>query len=539
MFGAGRSDNVSDIKMKVRFALCLALVALTAAACGDDDASSPTPSSAPATSVAASSPASQGPTAAPSDGIDLATSAAELVAYGAGQGDFPSDQPGLAVADFNADGIDDFAAGARFADPGGRQDAGTAYVVFGSADPPATVDFAADEQDVKILGPTAGSSLGFSAAQGDLNGDGKADLVVGAPFATVDGAQRGAAYIFFGPLQPGTIDLSQDAAGVTLSGVISTGFFGDSLATGDVDGDGTQDLVIGATFSAVDSSSATQVGAVYVFLGSEDWPSDLTAADANTALFGEEQGDELGDFVVTGDVNGDEIDDIIATAEAADGPGNERSVSAEVHILYGRENFENDYGPGEDDVIIYGARQNDTIGFSLATGDLDGDGTDDLAMSAHLVDIDGIARAGTVYLLYGSEDIPSVVDMLSPPDGIVSIRGESTSDLLATSLAIADVTGDEAPELLVGGSFVDTRGRADAGSVFVLGASALSGSLPVTGDALLLRYDGMAPNDHLGSNISAGDIDGDGILEIVTIAENAAGPAAGRPGAGRVYVLKP
>jgi hypothetical protein len=470
--------------------------------------------------------------------IDLASSAPLLVAYGAGQGDFPSDQPGLAVADFNGDGIDDFADGARFADPIGTQDAGGAYVVFGSPDPPATVDFAAGQQDITIDGPQAGAGLGFNAAAGDLNGDGVADLIVSAPFAQGDGSQRGAAYIFFGPLKAGAIDLSKQAADVTLDGVTDSGFFGDSLATGDVNGDGLADLLVGATFGAMDSVSPAG-GAVYVFFGRPSWTAQLSADHADTALFSEDAFDELGDYTATGDINGDGIADIIATAEAADGPNNDRATAAEVHVVYGRRSFQKTYRPGEEDLVVYGAVANDTLGFSLAAGDLNGDGIDDLAMSAHLASSGSSEQTGAVYVLYGRADLPKQLDLASPPDYIARIEGASANDLLATSMTIADVNGDGRKELILGGSFVDTRSRADAGAIYVLDASHLRGTVSVTSAGLLQRIDGSAAGEHLGSNVAAGDFTGAGVVDIVSIAESAAGPTPDRLQAGRVYVVRP
>ena len=122
---------------------------------------------------------------------------------------------------------------------------------------------------------------------------------------------------------------------MTLTGVGDNAFFGDSLATGDVTGDGTVDLVVGATFAAETGRPAG--GAVYLFAGREDWAAETTASEAEFALFGAEEFDELGDYVTTGDINGDGIDDIAATAEAADGPDNGREFGAEVHVVFGSD----------------------------------------------------------------------------------------------------------------------------------------------------------------------------------------------------------
>ena len=141
----------------VYFAVGAALVGLVTgiAACGDDDddpSSSPSATAATSSTPTAAASLPAGGSDVPPGAIDIGTVAPLVVAYGAGQGDFPSDQPGLAVADLNGDGFDDFVAGARFADGPGGQDSGAAYVVFGGESLPATADFGAGEADLTVYG---------------------------------------------------------------------------------------------------------------------------------------------------------------------------------------------------------------------------------------------------------------------------------------------------------------------------------------------------------------------------------------------------
>jgi glycosylphosphatidylinositol phospholipase D len=530
--------TMTCLSLRAVYTVLIAAAIALAVSCGEGGDKA-TPSPTPSVSVAppSSSPASTSSVG----GIDLATAKPMLTAYGAGSNDFPSDQPGLAMGDLNGDGIQDFVAGARFADPNGVQDAGAAYAVFGSSRPPATVDFGANQQDVTINGPAANAGLGLSASIGDLNGDGAEDLVVSAPFNSITGPPQGSVYILFGPFQHGTvIDLAHQAANVTINGQTANGFFGDSLAIADLNGDGMADLAIGSVFGAMDSPSAVPTGAVYIYFGRASWPAALAASDADSALYAPDDNDELGDFLSTGDVNGDGRTDLIATAEAADGPNNDKSIAAEVRILYGRPQFQKVYAPGEEDVVIYGAHENDTLGFSTAAGDLNGDGIDDLALSAHLQAGAGVERSGVVWVLYGRADLPKQIDTTSPPDYMAEIDGTSTGDLLATCVAITDVNSDGAKELVLGGSFVDVPGRgSDAGSIYVLNTAHLTGTTPVDGSALIERFNGAAAGESLGGNMTIGDFNGDGKPEIVAVSENAAGPTPDRPNAGRVYVLSP
>lgn len=482
--------------------------------------------------------------------IDLATASPLTVVYAVDEGDLLSDQPGLAAGDFNDDGIDDILIGARFADgPDGREDSGAAYVVLGSQGPPDAIDLAEEEQETTILGARPGDGLGFSAAAADLDGDGIDDIVVGAPFAGPDDqllSKQGRVYVFFGrPDLPGNVDLATDRADLTLAGTGSNGFFGDSLAAGDVNGDGTADLIVGATFDSYTPQDGASVrgGAVYVFLGRRAWRQELSTSDADVVLLGAEDLDELGDFVASGDINGDGIDDIIGTAEAADGPDNTRDVAAEVHVLFGGTDVKGTFeiARGQQDLTVYGAVARDTLGFSLATGDLDGDGIDELIMGARLASASDNAddRSGQVYVLYGRRDLPAEVDLASPPDFIGAFLGARPADFLGTSGAVAGLSGNDANQLIMGSIFADAVDRRDAGAVYISEPDALRGSQPVMGKALRVVIYGAAAGDRLGANVVAADFNGDGRLELIVVAESAAGPDESRAGAGRIYVIAP
>jgi hypothetical protein len=494
--------------------LALPLLAITvlaaASACGDEEASDPgTPP--PATGTGQSGPIED---------------AAFLTVYGAGDGDFTSDQPGLAVADLDADGTDDIAAGARFADPPAGQDAGALYVLFGGPGLSGMRDLAAGEQDATVYGPGPEAGFGFSVAAADFNGDGPADLAVGAPFASVGANQDGAVYIFFGPLSAGETSLAESSADVTLHGPGGGSFFGDSLAAGDVDGDGTADLVAGATFAA--ETGGPPAGAVFIFPGQENWPGEAGAAEASAVLYGAEEFDELGDFVAVGDINGDGIDDVAATAEAADGPGNSRNTAAEVHVLYGRQGLAGVYrtGGGQASLSIYGAAAQDTLGFALCVADFGSDGFAEIVMSAHLASLSN----GLVYVLPGAPDLPAEVDLAAQPPDVTTVIGASTGDALATSLAAHDGS------LVMGGSFADIEGAIDAGAVYVLpGGMATGGVAGARG----VTYTGGFDGGRLGSNVASGDVNGDGRADLVTMAELAPGPDESRPRAGRIYAVTP
>ena len=527
----------------------VALLATVLAACGgsSSDRQTPTPPAdgSPTPAATASPP--------PGPAVDLASDSADMTIWGGASGDFFSDLPQMATGDFNDDGLADILIGARFGDgPGnGRRDAGEAYVVFGSQNLPESVDLAAGEQDLTIWGTDADDSLGFSARSGDVNRDGVDDILVGAPFASRDPSsegREGAAYVVFGSSAlGGSVDTAAAEQDVTLWGATPSGFFGDSLATGDVNGDGGADLIIGATFAArrsEDGGLGDQVGAVYVVFGTRSPPAvrDMAEDEYDLAIFGAEDLDEVGDAVASGDVNDDGIDDLLVVAEAADGPDNDRSTAGEVYVKFGSRDLrgEIDIGRGEQDVTIFGGDASDIFGFSIASGDIDGDGIDDLLVGARGADGPGNSsqEAGQIYIFPGSATPPSLIDTAQEGE-TMSLVGDSSADLMA-ALALGDLDGDGTAEIVAGLGYGDGPGdeREEAGEAFVLSGVGLHGAMPVSSGRVSLVVYGAASGDRLGAAVASGDVDGDGRADIVLMAVEGDGPGGSRRDAGQVYVIR-
>ncbi len=525
--------------------LAAALLASLACDGGPPAPSTPTLEATPVTTAEPS--LTPGVTPSPPTGeiplsIDLATTAPLVTIYGNDSGDFRSDIPGMATGDFNDDGFDDLLLGARFGDgpTNDREDAGEAYVIFGAQELPDAVDIAAGEHDLTVYGGVEDGNLGFSVAAGDVNSDGVDDILVGAPFADTSGA----VYVVFGTSDlSGTIDIAADQQHLTISGPGGTAFFGDSLAIGDVNGDGENDIIIGSTFASDQERGASQVGAVYVVFGSAALGGviDTARGDQDVVIFGAERLDELGDTVVSGDVNGDGIDDIIATAEAADGPDDDRQTAAEVHVIFGSSNLSGTLriSDGDQDVSIYGAEAQDTLGFSLGSGDLNGDGIDEIIMGARLADGPANSRqqGGEVYIMFGAADLPATVDIAREQQDL-TVYGADPSDLLGSSLAVRDVQGEGSAELILGTGFGAgaANDRLHSGEAHVLRPLPAGGSLDIAAAVSRIAVYGAQPGDGLGSSVVSGDLNGDGRDEIIVMAASAPG-LAGTPEAGRIYVV--
>ena len=505
------------------------------------------------TACGGGSPSDETPTAlrTPAAGpvIDLATSDAITTVLGADSGDLKSDLPSVTTGDFNSDGIDDLLIGARFGDgpDNTRTDAGEAYVVYGSDKPPTTVDIAKGDADVTIWGVGHGDNLGLFVHAGDVNGDGKTDIMVGAPYASgpTGTPQTGSAYVFFGGSKlASSIDLSEQQADLTLHGPGSLSFFGDSITSGDINDDGVNDIIIGATFAAPNADNPQQTGGVYAVYGSKDLAGskDMTKGEYDLVVFGRDPQDELGDAVASADVNGDGVDDLLMVAEAADGPENDRSAAGEVYVVLGGANLKGPVDTGKDEqaMTVYGGDTNDILGFSIAGGDVDGDGVADIVVPARTGDGPGnqTPDAGQTYIIHGSTDLPKSIDLAQDQD-IASFTGANTTDLLA-AIALWDVNGDGNQEIIAGTGYGDgpDNSRVDCGEVVVLNAKGLAAPASSTSEGFRLQISyGPESEGRMGAGVAAGDFNGDGKIELIMVAPEANGPGEGRANAGRVYVV--
>ncbi len=545
-------------------ALAALLVAPLAAACGSGGDDRPGTASPGVASPTRSAPPRTG---APGDAvIDLAAEAPLSLILGADAGDYANDLPALAAGDVNGDGLDDLLIGARFGDgPGNaRTDSGEAYIIYGDSSLPASIDLAQGQAGVTIYGARGaggispqGDQIGFSGALGDVNGDGTDDIILGAPLAGREDtrAMAGAVYVIFGRGDlPQTIDLAQTPADVTMTGGFTNSLFGDAVATGDIDGDGNAEVVVGSPFEprpAGRDRAGQLAGAVFVFRGGEtlEGNRDIAAGEFDAVIYGKEEfegGDEAGDNLATGDLNDDGLADIAITGEAADGPDNERSVAAEVYVIYGSEDFGGvtDIGADEQDVIVYGADANDTTGFNIGAADVTGFGADDLLVSLRGGDGEGnrFPEAGELHIFPGPS-LPAVID-LADYDADRYVYGADAADFLGNGIAVIDWNGDGAPGLAIGspmgdGPDNDSVNSRDTGEVHVIDARNITGGVSVAAAPVLLTVFGARAEDFLGQSVAAGDFNGDGRADLAVLAMRADGPDGSRPDAGAIYIISP
>ncbi len=371
--------------------------------------------------------------------IDLANADATLL------GEDGGDWAGSSVSgagDVNADGYDDVLIGAPsvYVDaPGMGLYSGRAYVVFGPIS--GTVDLS--DADVMLLSEDGGSTTGNAVSEaGDVNGDGYDDILVGASSYDSPGmASNGAAYIVFGPLY-GDLDLSSAYA---LIGTDDNDYAGRAVSgAGDVDADGYDDVLVGASGSDL---GGTEAGAAFLVRGPVSLDISLAAADAT--FVGESDYSNAGTTVAgAGDVNADGYDDVLFGAYF--------HGTGAVYLFHGP--VTGTYDLGDADMKMEGDALSRYLGRSVSgRGDFDGDGYDDLFVG----DYTGGAGCcnGEAYVLFGPTS-----GLLGQQDADMWFQPESGETIGFWLGWAGDNNGDGYDDLLLG----STPGAAGGGAVYLI-----------------------------------------------------------------------
>jgi hypothetical protein len=342
---------------------------------------------------------------------------------------------------------------------------------------------------INYTGTDAGDGLGYAVSMaGDVNGDGFGDVVVVIPFDATKGTNAGRAHIYFG-------GASLNASpGVVLLGENPNRQFGFSVSdAGDVNGDGYDDVIVGAWYNA------------FIFFGGPHMDPIADVVLSNSSL-----NDTILYVGCAGDVNNDGYDDVILGGSYYLNPG---QISQAAYIYFGGPNMDNKL-----DVALYGRAGSFSCAMSVSSaGDLNNDSYDDVIFGDNFKDIIG-DNTGEVYIFFGGQNM----------DNKTNVNLTGTSNLANLGFCVSgggDINEDGYDDVLV--ACVQHNGNMP-GAVYVLfGGQNMDNKIDMTFSNIDIGNDGHQSVDR------AGDVNGDGHGDIIV---GAYSESAASNGAGAVYV---
>ena len=373
----------------------------------------------------------------------------------------------VSVGDINSDGQVDLMVGATESGLDSNFRAGAAYGFFGPID--SSVNDSA-QAAIKFKGFDFTAGIGSAVVIGDINADGVADLIISSEEMAVDDTrhQSGVVYVVLGPVGPtgqGAVDISE-RADFRILGSHRNYNSGKGIAVGDLNGDGVLDIAVGSP-----GGFDLRRGGVEILFGPFDG-SEIDLRDGPDALLlgstgnisTTSKGDGAGASIAIGDVSGDGKDDLVVNSRSADIGDIENA--GETYVIFGPlETSEGDIKTMAD-VTLQGDTEKDRASeSSLAIGDLNGDGINELVVGAMQADASGIRAAGKVLIYQG----PVRAGNYNAENGAqIVIEGAEAVDSLGSAVGVGDVSGDGVADLVLAASFGDPADKENAGVAYVL-----------------------------------------------------------------------
>ena len=363
----------------------------------------------------------------------------------------------LAIGDFNSDGLDDVIVGAPGESPGSDPQSGYTFVFNGSN----RGLVASQGLDQSMLGINEkGDLFGSSLAVGDFNGDGFDDLIVGAPGESPGSdPQSGYTFVFNGSNR-GLIasqGLDQASLGINEKGDL----FGSALAVGDFNGDGFDDVIVGAPGES--PGADPQSGYAFVFNGSNR--GLIASQGLDQASLGiNEKGDLFGSALAVGDFNGDGFDDVIVGAPGESPGADPQSGYA---FVFNGSNRGLIASQGLDQASLGINEKGDLFGSALAVGDFNGDGFDDVIVGAPGESPGANPQSGYAFVFNGSNRGLIASQGLDQASLGINEKG----DLFGSALAVGDFNGDGFDDIGIGAPGESPGSDPQSGYAFIFKGS--------------------------------------------------------------------
>jgi hypothetical protein len=383
----------------------------------------------------------------------------------------------------------------------------------------------------RIIGRSSDNSWLPRLACGDFNNDGCDDIIYALPYSLSIYAD-GMAYVILGsPAFPDTLDLQTHTPNVIwILGAEYGGSAGWAACSGDLNGDGYDDIIL--------SAPRVEYGEVYVIWGGESFLPvyDLDLAPAGlTRIIDPIIYNHTGSSLACKDIDKDHYEDLLIGSE---GPFEEFQPGM-VTLLYGKASFP-DTVPLSDPPFrtknFYGEPYRDgRLGVSVAIGDVDHDGNEDLVLAAPYADPFGCEDCGEVYVLYDANELPDSVYVGSSDLPITRFLGGRRWYDYGERLLCADFTGDQFDEVVIVSFGNSTSENQLATTVIAYGQWALRDSIFIDSDTTLTRINDAAIDDNLGSGVAVADFNRDGVKDLALGADWA--HALGRLDTGKTYIF--